>query len=160
MGVHSPLGDRSRQGGKRMEGGPFFQSKSRERLMPSWNSYFLFCNMELIMPVSQVHGVAGEGMMRMCEKALHTWYFLSVCGKGEGTSSPQRFKLLYPRSINHMCGGHLSVSPCTHLPGRLLHPSVPSDGPEVRRGPESKRGLGPPTCLLKRPYGPSKPCGL
>ena len=34
--------------------------------------------MELTVPVSQVHGVAGEGMMRMCEKALHTSYFLSV----------------------------------------------------------------------------------
>ena len=56
--------------------------------------------------MSQVHGVAGEGMMRRCEKVLHTWYFLSVCGKGEGTSSPQGFKLLYPRSINHTCGGH------------------------------------------------------
>ena len=110
-----------------MEGGPFFPSKSRDRLRSSWNSYFLFCSMELTVPMSQVHGVAREGMMRMCEKVPYTWYFLSVCGMGEGTSSSQQLKLLYPRSINHMCGG-----PCTHLPGRLLHPSVSSDDPEVR----------------------------
>lgn len=85
-----------------MEGGPFFPSKSRDRLRPSWTSYFLFCNMELTVPVSQVHGVAGEGMMRMCEKALHTSYFLSVEREREPVA-PSGLSCFIPDQLTHVC---------------------------------------------------------
>lgn len=79
--------------------------------------------------------------MSMCMKVLHTWYFFSVCGKGEGTSSPLRFELLYPRRINYMSGGHLPVSPCTHPAWSLA--ASPGSPLMIQRSNEAQRGLGP-----------------
>lgn len=79
--------------------------------------------------------------MSMCMKVLHTWYFFSVCGKGEGTSSPPRFELLYPRRINYMSGGHLPVSPCTHPAWSLA--ASPGSPLMIQRSNEAQRGLGP-----------------
>ena len=58
--------------------------------------------MELTVPVSQVHGVAGEGMMRMCEKALHTSYFLSVERERESVA-PSGLSCFIPDQLTHVC---------------------------------------------------------
>lgn len=54
------------------------------------------------MPVSQVHGVAGEGMMRMCDKGA-SHLILPLCGKEREPVAPSGLSCFILDQLTHAC---------------------------------------------------------